>query len=152
MMTTIRQPWLLVAVLAVLGILAAGFVAYDTIYRSFPANHVMLAGTRWAVAAIQGAPGGSALGSVAFRQDGTALITTGCEAFSVSWGLDTSDDSIGFYDVPPAPASCSGDVSDQDLTLRRALEGVRTWLVDSPERIELHGADRVTLTLLPSSS
>ncbi|HEV2007061.1 MAG TPA: hypothetical protein VGQ85_10640, partial [Candidatus Limnocylindrales bacterium] len=61
-------------------------------------------------------------------------VSTPCSAttFAVSWGLDSSDDSIGFYDVPQAPVSCSADASGQDLALRRALEGVRTWLVDSP--------------------
>jgi heat shock protein HslJ len=152
MTITIRRPWLLVAVLAVVGLLAAGFVVYDTIYRAFPANHVVLAGTSWAVSDIEGSPGGSPLGSINFRQDGTALVTTSCEAFAVSWGLDSSDDSIGFYDVPPTPVTCSGDLSGQDLSLRRALDGVRTWRVDSPERIELQGADRVTLTLLPRAS
>jgi hypothetical protein len=80
-----------------------------------------------------------------FNSDGTLAAATGCETVSTSWAIESDGNSIGFSGVPQSSTGCTSETELQDELLRRALIGARTWIANSTEAIELHGADVVQL-------
>lgn len=145
MTLTIRRPGLLVVVVAISALAVGAFLTFQSLDRGTPAYHLTLIGTTWTVASIEHSPEQQDRQTITFNQIGTVDVSTGCGHFKAGWDLDGDGDAIGFSDVPPTPAICRPEISDQDDALRRALAGTRSWIYLDDNHIELHGADLVEL-------
>jgi hypothetical protein len=129
-----------------LAVLALVLMACDADY---PAYQLDLVQTSWLISKVDGAdipPGDRA--KVTFGID-EVQVDLGCGSITGTLIIETDSDGLGMLgDVDPAGV-CGGQATALERTQLEALDDVRSWRVETNDRIVMKGGAEVTLERVP---